>query len=97
VEGSEYMFLERMIDDLTCRRVDQLTLEWHHYDHDSRYGFASLPQINVLVALLRDRCGLEQFQLHSAEGWPSNKRIYVEMGMNLYYNLASFKRTRWAF
>ena len=48
VEGSEYMFLEKMIDDLSCRNVDQLTLEWHHYDYDTRYGVTSNPQINML-------------------------------------------------
>jgi hypothetical protein len=97
VEGSEYMFLERMIDDLSCRQVDQITLEWHHYDYDRRYGVTSNPQVNVLVALLKDRCGLEQYWGHGSKGWPSNQKIYAEMGMNLYYYLSSFKRTRWDF
>jgi hypothetical protein len=97
VEGSEYTFLERMIDDLSCRNVDQLTLEWHHYNYDSRYGVTSNPQINVMVALLKDRCGLEQYWVHSSKGWPSNQKIYAEMGFQLYYTLSSFKRTRWDF
>eukprot|EP00535_Pseudo-nitzschia_heimii_P003895 CAMPEP_0197178638 /NCGR_PEP_ID=MMETSP1423-20130617/3858_1 /TAXON_ID=476441 /ORGANISM="Pseudo-nitzschia heimii, Strain UNC1101" /LENGTH=368 /DNA_ID=CAMNT_0042628421 /DNA_START=104 /DNA_END=1210 /DNA_ORIENTATION=+ len=97
VEGSEYSFLETMIDDLSCRKVDQLVMEWHHYDHDIRYGMTSNPQINVLVALLKERCGLEQFWVHGSKGWPSNDKVYAEMGMTLYYNLASFKRTRWNF
>ena len=97
VEGSEYSFLETMIDDLSCRKVDQLVLEWHHYDHDTRYGVTSNPQINVLVALLKERCGLEQFWTHGSKGWPSNQKIYADMGMTLYYTLSSFKRTRWKF
>ena len=97
VEGSEYAFLETMIDDLSCRKVDQLTLEWHHYDYDVRYGVTSNPQINVLVALLKERCGLEQFWVHGSHGWPSNQKEYAEMGMTLRYTFSSFKRTRWKF
>jgi FkbM family methyltransferase len=95
VEGSEYLFLEKMIDDLSCRLVDQLTMEWHHYNYDTRYGISSNPQRNILVALLNDRCGLEQFE--QMGGWPSNIKQYTEMGMTLYYTLTSFKRTRWDF
>ena len=95
VEGSEYSFLESMIDDLSCRKVDQLVLEWHHYDYDVRYGVTSNPQINVLVALLKERCGLEQFWVHGSKGWPSNQKLYADMGMNLYYTLSAFKRTKW--
>ena len=97
VEGSEYAFLEAMIDDLSCRQVDQLVLEWHHYDYDLRYGVTSNPQVNVLVALLKERCGLEQFWVHGSHGWPSNSKQYADMGMTLYYSLSSFKRTRWNF
>jgi FkbM family methyltransferase len=97
VEGSEYSFIEQMIDDLSCRKVDQLTLEWHHYDYDVRYGVTSNPQINVLVALLKDRCGLEQYWAHGSKGWPSNQKLYAEMGMTLYYTLSSFKRTKWTY
>mmetsp|Transcript_11403 Transcript_11403/g.32847 ORF Transcript_11403/g.32847 Transcript_11403/m.32847 type:complete len:366 (-) Transcript_11403:373-1470(-) len=95
VEGSEYAFLEKMIDDLSCRKVDQLILEWHHFDYDSRYGVTSNPQINVLVALLKERCGLEQYW--AMKGWPSNQKLYAEMGMTLYYTLSSFTRTKWEF
>lgn len=97
VEGSEYAMLEELIehDVRLCQRIDQLTLEWHHYDYDRRYGFSSNPQINMIVKLLESRCGLEQFWIHTPQGWPSNQKIYTEMGMALYYNLASFKRTRW--
>jgi len=98
VEGSEYTFLEKMIDDLSCRRVDQITMEWHHYNYDIRYGVTSSPQRNLVVALLSERCGLEQFWTYDgAKGWPSNQKMYTEMGMTLYYTLTSFKRTRWEF
>ncbi|VEU37564.1 unnamed protein product [Pseudo-nitzschia multistriata] len=97
VEGSEFAFLEKMIDDLSCRKVDQLTLEWHHFGYDVRYGVTSNPQINVIVALLKERCGLEQFWVHGSHGWPSNSKMYTDMGMTLYYTMSSFKRTRYMF
>jgi len=98
VEGGEYTFLEKMIDDLSCRRVDQITMEWHHYNHDIRYGVTSSPQRNLIVALLSERCGLEQFWTHDgAKGWPSNQKLYAEMGVTLYYTLTSFKRVKWDF
>ena len=97
VEGGEYLFLEKMIDDLSCRQVDQITMEWHHYDHDIRYGVTSSPQRNLIVALLSERCGLEQFWTHPSKGWPSNQKLYAEMGMTLYYTVSSFKRTKWDF
>jgi FkbM family methyltransferase len=92
IEGSEYRFLETMITDGSCLLVDQLTLEWHHFDFDLRYGLSSIPIINMLVTLLKERCGLELFWVHSDEGWPSNLKLFHEMGLTLYYNLASFKR-----
>lgn len=94
VEGSEYQFLETMIDDHSCKRVDQLVLEWHHYDYDTRYGVTSVPQINVLVALLEEHCGLEQFWIHGSKGWPSNQKQYADMGMTIYYAMSGFKRTK---
>lgn len=93
VEGSEYRFLEQMIDDGSCLKVDQLTLEWHHYDFDLRYGTTSNPEINVLVALLKERCGLEQYWVHGSTGWPSNEKMYSDMGLTLYYTMSSFMRT----
>lgn len=63
IEGSEYMFLDKRIDDLSCRKVDQRAVEWHPYDHDTRYGVTRSPQRNVLVALCNERCGLEQVWL----------------------------------
>jgi hypothetical protein len=97
VEGSEYSLLEQLLehDIPLCRRIDQLTLEWHHYDFDARYGITSNPQLNMIVHLLDVRCGLQQFWVHESHGWPSNVKTYTEMGMTLYYTLGSFKRTKW--
>jgi FkbM family methyltransferase len=92
VEGWEYRMLEALIESGVCRKVDQLTLEWHHYDIDLRYGESSVPMINVLVKLLQDECGLYQYWIHDATGWPSNEEIYTTMGIVLRYNIAAFKR-----
>jgi hypothetical protein len=54
VEGSEYMFLQEAIDDGSLERVHQMTIEWHHFDYDPRYGGGSSPQINTIVAFLFD-------------------------------------------
>lgn len=95
VEGSEYRFLETMITSGACLNVDQLTLEWHHYDYDWRYGVTSSPHINVLVTLLKERCGLEQYWIHDdTGGWPANDKIYTEMKIKLMYNLAAFARRK---
>lgn len=94
VEGSEYRMLEHLIESGACRNVDQLTLEWHHYDYDLRYGASSTPMLNVLVKLLDEECGLVQFWLHDPTGWPSNEELYTQMGIVLRYNLAAFKRVR---
>ena len=48
VEGSEFLFLEEALDASALRGVDQLTLEWHHYGDDLRYGAGSSPSINAL-------------------------------------------------
>lgn len=95
VEGSEYRFLEAAIRSGACRHINQLALEWHHFSYDSRYGTSSIPHINVIVALLREECGLEQFWVHQKNGgWQSNAKLYLDMGMDLRYNLASFTRTK---
>ena len=92
VEGSEYGFLENAIDTGDCALVNQITLEWHHYDYDNRYGGSSSPHINTLVAMLR-RCGLHQFHVHDPRGgWPNTDNLYHEMGITLRYNLAAFLR-----
>jgi FkbM family methyltransferase len=94
VEGSEYRMLEAIIESGVCKEIDQLTLEWHHYDFDLRYGAASIPMLNVIVKLLQEECGLHQHWIHDATGWPSNEKIYSDMGVILRYNLAAFMRIK---
>lgn len=93
VEGSEYRMLETLISSGSCKHVGQITLEWHHFGFDLRYGHGSDPHLNVLHRMLRDECGLHQFALHSPTGWPSNEKMFSEMNLPLYYNLASFRRS----
>lgn len=93
VEGSEYRMLENIIDSGICRKIDQIVLEWHHYEFDLRYGASSIPIHNVFHTMLKEKCGLEQFWIHDPTGWPSNEKLYADMGIILRYNLASFKRT----
>jgi hypothetical protein len=40
--GSEYAFLEHAFDTLGCLPCDQLTVEWHHFPLDPRYGVSRL-------------------------------------------------------
>lgn len=95
VEGSEYRVLESAIISGVCRHIDQLTLEWHHYDYDRRYGTVSVPHINMFVALLEEKCGLYLYEVYDQSGgWPLNDKIYTEMGITLMYNLAAFKRKK---
>jgi FkbM family methyltransferase len=92
VEGSEYRMLEGMMESGTCRKVNQITMEWHHYGHDVRYGVSSSPILNLFVKLLQDKCDLEQFHLHDVSGWPSNEELYIDMKITLMYNLAAYMR-----
>lgn len=92
VEGSEYRMIESIIDSGACKQIDQLLLEWHHYDIDVRYGEGSIPIHNVIHSMLKEKCGLEQFWIHDSTGWPSNEKMYFDMHMTMRYNLASFKR-----
>jgi FkbM family methyltransferase len=92
VEGSEYAFLEHALEHDNLRNVSQLSVEWHHYDFDSRYGGGSVSSINAIVALLQEQ-GLHQFYIHNdIGGWPGTGREYWEKGITLRYNLASFIR-----
>ena len=94
VEGSEYRMLEGLIDTKTCQKIGQLTLEWHHFTYDARYGASSIPHLNVFTRLLQDECGLSQFWLHDDTGWPSNEELYIDMQITLRYNLASFMQVK---
>ena len=94
VEGSEYRMLEGLIDTKTCQKIGQMTLEWHHFDYDRRYGASSIPHLNVFTKLLQEECGLSQFWLHDDTGWPSNEELYIDMQLTLRYNLASFMQVK---
>uniref|UniRef100_A0A7S1X159 Methyltransferase domain-containing protein n=1 Tax=Tetraselmis chuii TaxID=63592 RepID=A0A7S1X159_9CHLO len=93
VEGSEYLFLEHAFDNLGCLPVDQLTIEWHHFAYDPRYGGGASPQVNPIVSKLSS-CGLHQFWRHLNTGWLSQDIARFEKdGLHdIRYNLGSFKR-----
>lgn len=60
VEGSEYAFLEQLLDtNGGCPDfIKQMTLEWHHFSFDPRYGEGASPPINTIATLLNS-CGLK--------------------------------------
>ena len=61
--------------------MQQLTVEWHHYTHDTRYGGGASPELNAVVQQLAE-CGLRQYWVHDDEGgWPSTKKVFSDMGM----------------
>lgn len=62
VEGSEYAFLENLLDSIGgCPDfIKQISLEWHHFSWDSKYGEGASPSINAIVTLLHT-CGLKSF------------------------------------
>jgi hypothetical protein len=84
--------LESLISSGACRYMDQLSLEWHHFDFDSRYGHGASPHLNVMVQLLQQECDLHQYWIHSPGGWLSKDKLYVDMNVVLRYNLAAFRR-----
>ena len=67
VEGSEYAFLEDAIDTGAIRAVQQLTMEYHHFPHDARYGYGSAPALNALATTLEATSGLRLFAVQSQE------------------------------
>lgn len=94
VEGSEYAFLENLLDSTAgCPDfIKQISLEWHHYSWDARYGEGASPSINAIATLLHT-CGLKNFWQHSEGGWPAKDKIFHDLGMNdVRYNLATFYR-----
>lgn len=94
VEGSEYRMLEGLIESGSCKNINQISLEWHHFDFDLRYGYSSVPHLNLYAKLLKEKCGLAQFWLHDNTGWPSNEELYIDMQLRLMYNLASYMRVK---
>jgi len=92
VEGSEYALLENIFDVMGCPPCNQLTVEWHHFPLDPRYGAGSSPPLNQLTTLLH-KCGFRQFYHHLQGGWPTQDAHYTHMGMNdIRYNIVSFMR-----
>mmetsp|Transcript_13715 Transcript_13715/g.16155 ORF Transcript_13715/g.16155 Transcript_13715/m.16155 type:complete len:400 (+) Transcript_13715:84-1283(+) len=92
VEGSEYAFLENLLDSTGgCPDfIKQITLEWHHFSWDSRYGEGASPSMNAIATLLHT-CGLKNFWQYSEGGWPAPDKIYDDLGMkDVRFNLASF-------
>lgn len=69
VEGSEYHFMARVFDNFDKPPFDAVSIEFHNFNHDLRYG--SSPDISVLVHLLR-KWGLYMFS-HSATYIPDHK------------------------
>ena len=94
VEGSEYLFLEKALDDGVLSKVDQLTVEWHHMGYDVRYGAASDPHIATIVRLLEEEAGLRLVWTHNEGGWAANEGAhpYSDAGFELRYQLATFLR-----
>jgi FkbM family methyltransferase len=90
VEGSEYRMLEGLIDSGMCNVIQQMTLEWHHYDYDARYGPGSVPHLNVFTKLLKEKCGLSLFYICHPTGWPANDELFLDMKLDIKYNIASF-------
>lgn len=60
IEGSEYMFLQDIFDRMGCPPVGQITIEYHHFSLDERYG--SSPEINTIHHLLNS-CGFRSFMV----------------------------------
>lgn len=93
VEGSEYRMLEALFENPEyCRMIQQITLEWHHFEFDIRYGASSVPYLNLMYKLLQRECGLEQFWDHDGLGWPNDEKLYADMKLVLMYNLAAFRK-----
>jgi len=90
VEGSEYSLLEQLFDTYGCPPIEQITLEWHHFWFDPRYGAGSSPPNNAIITLLH-RCGYRQFRHHLPGGWPTDGEIFLKHGFDdVRYNIASF-------
>jgi hypothetical protein len=90
VEGSEYGFLENAIDHFGCSLpVDQLSIEWHHFTFDHRYGGTSSPQISGILAPLH-LCGYRTFQRdYEHGGFPDDAKFFVDMNYPLRYTTTS--------
>ena len=89
VEGSEYQFLESAIDAYDCPPVAQMSIEWHHYSFDPRYGGGSSREMNAIVTYLHDRCNVQTYQGEDDGGYCLNKQFAKDAGLRLCYMTTS--------
>ncbi len=73
--------------------VQQVTLEWHHFAEDVRYGLGSSGSQNAIHTVLK-ALGLELFMVNSASGWDSADYMLNTRypGGKFNYNLVSYIR-----
>ncbi len=96
VEGSEYAFLEEAVDTSALDHVQQVTLEWHHFAEDVRYGLGSSGSQNAISTVFK-ALGLELFFVYphnDHSGWDSTDYQLITRypGGKFNYNLASWLR-----
>jgi hypothetical protein len=89
VEGSEYQFLESAIDEYDCPPVSQMSIEWHHYSFDPRYGGGSSREMNSIVTYLHDRCNVKTYQGEEEGGYCINKAFAKDSGLRMCYMTTS--------
>merc|ERR1712086_1195964 len=95
VEGSEFAFLESALDDFDCPPVEQMSIEWHHYNFDSRYGGGASPEVNAIATYLHDRCNVKQYQITMDNGgWEDNFEWLKDAYLQLRFNTGSYMRAR---
>jgi len=93
VEGSEFAFLESALDDFDCPPVDQMSIEWHHFSFDMRYGGGSSPEINAIAMYLHDRCNVKQYQVdYPHGGFVDNLKWITDSKLLMRYNTGSYMR-----
>jgi hypothetical protein len=93
VEGSEYAFLEDAIDTSALDHVQQVTLEWHHFAEDVRYGLGSSGSQNAIHTVFK-ALGLELFTVYHPTGWDTADYMLNTRypGGRFNYNLVSYIR-----
>ena len=84
VEGSEWLFLEEMLDTMGCPPIDQITIEFHHFTFESRYG--AMPEIAVVTNLLR-ACGWKIYE--RLQEWTSYDK---KLRRNMTYGMIGYCR-----
>lgn len=92
IEGSEYALLQHTFDTMGCPPAGQITVEYHNFMLDERYG--SSPEINAIHNLLNS-CGFKSFMVR--DHWRNFVREETD---NFYlppkrFTLASYCRDCW--